>query len=136
MHIDKSGIGDFDMPLIFNPEQNGLAKVLRDYQQEALISVWKNGEKGITSREVYEYVNRKIEGSISRASIINFLKAMADEGVLDFKERSGKGGFHRVYTPRLNESEYKTYVAQTMISSLLKDFSEESKAAISQLTLM
>jgi predicted transcriptional regulator len=134
VHIDKSGIGDFDMPLIFNPEQNGLAKVLRDYQQEALISVWKNGENGITSREVYEYVNGKIDDSISRATIINFLKAMADETVLDYTERSGKGGYHRVYTPRLNESEFKTYIAQTMIASLLKDFPEETKTAISQLT--
>jgi predicted transcriptional regulator len=123
------------MTLIFNPEQNGLNKVLRDYQLEALKSVWKNGEKGLTSREVYEYVNGKIDGSISRASIINFLKAMADEGVLDFTERTGKGGYHRVYTPRLNESEFKTYIAQTMIASLLKDFPEEAKTAISQLTL-
>ncbi len=58
---------------------------------------------------------------------------MADEGVLNYKERTGKGGHHRVYTPRLNESEFKTYVAQTMIASLLKDFPEETKAALSQL---
>ena len=122
------------MTLIFNPEKNGLTKVLRNYQLEALKSVWENSEKGLTSREVYDYVNGKIGGSISRASIINFLKAMADEGVLNFTERTGKGGYHRVYTQRLNESEFKTYVAQTMIASLLKDFPEEAKTAISQLT--
>ena len=115
------------MTLIFNPEKNGLAKILRNYQIEALKSVWKNSEKGLTSREVYEYANEKIDDSISRASIINFLKAMADEGVLNYTERTGKGGYHRVYTPRLNESEFKTYVAQTMIASLLKDFPEETK---------
>ena len=125
---------DFDMPLIFNPEKNGLAKVLHDYQQEALKSVWKNSENGFTTREVYEYVIGKIDGSISRASIINFLKAMADEGVLGYTERTGKGGYHRVYTARLNESEFKVYVAQTMIASLLKDFPDETKIAISQLT--
>jgi predicted transcriptional regulator len=122
------------MTLIFNPEKNGLTKVLRNYQLEALKSVWKNSEKGLTSREVYDYVNGKINDSISRASIINFLKAMADEGVLNFTERTGKGGYHRVYTQRLNESEFKTYVAQTMIASLLKDFPEETNSAISQLT--
>ena len=121
------------MPLTFNPEQNGLAKVLRDYQQEALRSVWTNGENGITSREVYEYVNEKIDGSISRASIINFLAAMADEGVLNYTERTGKGGYHRVYTAQLNESEFKTYVAQTMITSLLKDFPEETRGVIKEL---
>ena len=133
MFID-SGIGDFELTLKFDPEKKGLAKILRNYQIEALKSVWKNSEKGLTSREVYEYVNGKIDGSISRASIINFLKAMADERVLNFKERPGKGGYHRVYTPRLNEFEFKTYVAQTMIASMLKDFPEETKTAISQLT--
>ena len=122
------------MTLIFHPEQNGLSKVLRDYQQEALKSIWKNSEKGLTSREVHEYVNGKIEGMISRASIINFLKAMAVEGVLNYTERTGKGGHHRVYTPRLNESEFKVYVAQTIIASLLKDFPEETKAVIEKLT--
>jgi predicted transcriptional regulator len=128
-------MSDFELTLIFNPEKKGLAKVLRDYQQETLKSVWKNSEKGLTTGEVHEYVNGKIDGSISRASIINFLKAMADEGVLNYTERTGKGGYHRVYTTRLNESEFKTYVARTMIASLLKDFPEETKAAISQLTL-
>ena len=123
------------MTLKFDPEKKGLAKILRNYQIEALKSLWKNSEKGLTSREVYEYVNGKIDGSISRASIINFLKAMADERVLNYKERTGKGGHHRVYTPRLNESEFKKYVAQTMINSLLKDFPEETKAVISKLTL-
>jgi predicted transcriptional regulator len=123
------------MTLILNPEQKGLAKVLRDYQLEALKHLWKNGENGQTTRQTFEYVKANIEGSISRASIINFLKAMADEGVIDFEERPGKGGMHRVYTPRLNESEFKTYVAQTMISSLVKDFPEETRTALSQLSL-
>ena len=133
--MDKSGIGDFEMTLKFDPEQNGLAKILRDYQIEALKSVWKNSEKGQTSREVHEYVNGKIDGSISRASIINFLNAMVDEGVLNYTERTGKGGYHRVYTPRLNESEFIQYVAQTMITSLVKDFPEETRTALSQLTV-
>ena len=134
MNMDKPGIGDFEMALKFDPEQKGLAKILRDYQIEALKSIWKNSEKGQTSREVYEYVSGKIDESISRASIINFLKAMADEGVLNYTEQPGKGGMHRVYTPRLNESEFKTYAAQTVIASLLKDFPEETKTAINQLT--
>jgi hypothetical protein len=58
------------MTLKLTPKQKGLAKVLRDYQIEALKSLWKNGEKGQTTRQTYEYVNEKIEGSISRTSII------------------------------------------------------------------
>ncbi len=128
------GIGDFELTLIFNPEKKGLAKILLHYQQEALNSIWRNSEKGHTSRDVYEYVNGKIDGSISRASIIHFLKDMADEGVLDYEMHPGKGGMHMVYTARLNESEFKTYIAQTMLDSLLKDFPEETKTVINQLT--
>lgn len=121
--------------LIFHPEKNGLTKILRNYQQEALNSFWKSNEKSQSSREVNEYVNGKIDGSISHASIIQFLKVMADEGVLDYEERKGRGGIKRVYRPRKNESEFKTYVAQTVISSLLKDFPDETKTVLRQLSM-
>jgi hypothetical protein len=51
-------MSDFELTLIFNPEKKGLAKVLRDYQQETLKSVWKNSEKGLTTGEVHEYYNQ------------------------------------------------------------------------------
>jgi predicted transcriptional regulator len=123
------------MTLIFNPANDGLSKIFRDYQQEALKSLWKNGEKGQTSRQTHEYVNGKIEGSISRASIINFLKVMADEGILDYEMHPGKGGMRPIYTPRMNESEFKIHVAQTIIASLVKDFPEETRTALSQLSM-
>ena len=122
------------MTLIYRPDEQGLAKVLREYQLEALRCVWENSEKGVVSREVHQYVNEKLEGSISRASIINFLNAMVDEGVLNYVEETGKGGYHRVYTPKFDEVGFRKYVAQTMVSSLLQDFPEETKTVIKQLT--
>jgi len=123
------------MTLIFDPKGDGLGKVFRDYQEEALGVVWQNGE-GATSRVVWERVNDKLDGgrSISRASIINFLNAMVDEGVLDYHEETGKGGYHRVYEPMMDESELKKFIAKTVISSLMKDFPEETTAAIEGLT--
>ncbi len=127
-------IGDFEMTLIYRPDEQGLAKVLREYQLESLKCVWENSEKGVVSREVHQYVNEKLDGSISRASVINFLNAMVDEGVLNYVEETGKGGYHRVYTPKFDEVGFRKYVAETMVSSLLQDFPEETKAVISQLT--
>jgi hypothetical protein len=57
---------------------------------------------------------------------------MVDEGVLDYDERTGKGGYHRVYRPKLNETAFKQYVAKTVISSLMKDFPAETKEALKQ----
>ncbi len=119
------------MTLIFNPDSNGLSKVFRDYQEEALRLVWNIGSEGVISREVWNQVNQNLDGkTISRASIINFLNSLVDEGVLDFEERTGKGGYHRVYRPRLDENEFKKYLAETVISSLMKDFPAETKEVV------
>jgi len=119
------------MTLIFNPDSNGLSKVFRDYQEEALRLVWNIGSEGVISREVWNQVNQNLDGkTISRASIINFLNSLVDEGVLDFEERTGKGGYHRVYRPRLDENEFKKYLAETVISSLMKDFPKETKEVV------
>ncbi len=119
------------MTLIFNPDSDGLSNVFRDYQEEALRLVWTKGSEGMISREVWSQVNQNLDGkTISRASIINFLNRLVDEGVLDFDERTGKGGYHRVYRPRLDENEFKKYLAETVISSLMKDFPKETKEVI------
>jgi predicted transcriptional regulator len=119
------------MTLIFNPDSDGLSKVFRDYQEEALRLVWTKGSEGVISREVWSQVNQNLDGkTISRASIINFLNSLVDEGVLDFDERTGKGGYHRVYRPRLDENEFKKFLAETVISSLMKDFPKETKEVV------
>ena len=79
--------------------QLGLRMVLKDWQEEAMTVLWGNPQKGQISREVFDQVNKRLSpGSISRASIINFLEDMASMGVLDRTEITGKGGY-REYIP-------------------------------------
>jgi len=123
------------MTLIFNPDNDGLSKIFKDYQEEAVKFIWEVGDRGAISREVWAKVNERLVGkTISRASIINFLNAMVDEGVFDYNERTGKGGYHRVYRPKLDESSFKRYVAQVTISSLMKDYPEETREVIRSIT--
>lgn len=123
------------MTLKFDPAGKGLAKVLRDYQIEALRFVWKEeGETGVNSREVWQHANKS--GKISRASIINFLNAMVDEGVLNYEEQTCKGGSRRVYTPRLDEGGFKKHIAETVISSLIRDFPEETNEELKDMGLI
>ncbi len=124
-------ISDSRMGFKFEPNNEGLLKVLRDYQEEALRIVWGSGQ-GVNSRLVWLHVNEAFEGkkTISRASIINFLNAMVDEGVLNYEEESGKGGYHRVYTPKLSESGFKKALAESVISSLMRDFPEETNEVL------
>ncbi len=119
------------MPLVIDPAKNGFEKVLREYQIESLKLIWDHKGDGMTSREVYLAVNEVLgDKSVSRASIINFLNAMCDEGVLAFEEETCKGGMRRKYSTRLDESGFKVHIAEMVLKSMVIDFPEETISAI------
>ncbi len=122
------------MNFVLDPSASGLSKVLREYQQEALRFIWKSEGKGLTTGMVHSYVNERLDGgkSISRASIILFLKALAEEGVLDYIEEPGKGGYHRVYSAKLDEAGFKRELANSFVSSLMRDFPEQTKKVLQE----
>ena len=122
------------MGFVIDPEKTGLEKVLRNYQIEALRMVWDDDPKGVTSRDVYQRVNKQLEGvrTISRASIINFLNAMCDEGVLTYVEETCKGGTRRKYFTGLNEGEFKKHIGKSVLESLLNDFPDQTIEAVKE----
>jgi predicted transcriptional regulator len=122
------------MPFVIDPDKTGFEKVLRDYQIEALRMVWDDDPKGVNSREVYQHVNKQLDGvrTISRASIINFLNSMCDEGVLTYVEETCKGGTRRKYSTGLNEEGFKKHIAKSVLESLLKDFPEQTIEAVKE----
>ena len=84
--------------LEIDTSQQGLRMVLREYEEEALKVFWDDPQKEYTSRLVWDRVNQRLRlGSISRASIINFLEDMVEMGVLSKREATGKGGYRGVY---------------------------------------
>ena len=119
------------MELVFYPNGDGLSKVFKDYQEEALKIIWQNAE-GTTSRLVWENVNANLgEGrSMSRASIIKFMNDMVDMGVIDYHEESCKGYYRNIYKPKMHEKELKIPIVKTILFSLMRDFPEETRAAI------
>ena len=94
---------------------------------EALRYVWWSKDEGVNSREVWGQVNSALEDkdigkqTISRASIINFLNRMVDEGILSYREKTGKGGHHRVYYPKIgieDEKNFKKEMAQRILAKI------------------
>ena len=75
-------------------------------------------------------VNASLEGSISRASIINYLNAMVEERLLTYTETTGKGGHHRIYTIKYGETEFKQHIAGLIILKLLKEYPQETRKAL------
>ena len=87
---------------------------------------------GASSRDVWVNVNKELMGksTISRASIINYLNDMVDEGILNYHEITGKGGHRRIYSARYDEAGSKRYVATKIVSKLLETWPEAAKEAI------
>jgi hypothetical protein len=122
------------MNLTINPQASGLSTVFKAYQEEALRCFWENEGKGLTSKIVHTHVTERLgsDRAISRSAIIVFLRDMADEGVLDYVEEPGLGGYHRVYSTKFNESGFKRALVDMVLSSLMRDFPEETKKVLQE----
>jgi len=120
------------MPLSLDSGKQGLAMFFKDYQVESLRYLWRIQPEGAKSRAVWTNVNESLQGSISRASIINYLNAMVDEGLLTYTETTGKGGHQRVYYMKYGETEFKQHIAGLIILKLLKEYPQETGKALRQ----
>ena len=121
----------------FDPSQNGLRKTLREYEELVLRYMWSVGEEGTGSGKAWMMANERLgtEKTISRASVIFFLNRMVDQGVLGFRDATGKGGHHRIYYPLMDEDGYKKYVLKTIIESMMRDFPEVTRETLSELRI-
>ena len=54
----------------------------------------------------------------SRASVIFSLNDMVDDGILEYEEETGKGGYHRVYYPKMDREEFAKHVKKTITEKL------------------
>ena len=122
----------------FDHEKEGLSKTLKEYEEVALRYVWSIGEEGVGSGKTWTNTNEKLgpDKTVSRASVIFFLNRMVDQGVLDYRTKTGKGGYHRVYYPVLYEKAYKKHLLKTIVESLMRDFPDETKEALGELSFL
>lgn len=86
----------------------------KDYQVKTLEALWESNP-GMISREVWEAVGAD---SISRASVINFLKDCIENDLLQVEYVTGKGGYRGIYKPKRNEAETKEYLKKAFKEKL------------------
>ena len=99
------------MDLIVDLSKTGLDMFFKPYQIASLELLWDSKET-LSSRQVWEKVNEQIPGTISRASIINFLNASVENGLLNFVETTGKGGYRRLYSSKMPKPETSVYLSE------------------------
>ncbi len=110
----------------FDTSEKGLLTLFKPYQAALLEHIWELNNPhriGITSGQAYEFLKDNPD-SKSRASVIFFLNDMVEEGVLTYEEESGKGGYHRVYYPKMNREQFARHVVETITDKLNEVFPE------------
>ena len=114
----------------------GLGTVFKDYQEITMRYLWDIGDEGVGSGDCWKHVNKMLnerDKTISRASVIFFLNAMVDHGILEYVSRTGKGGYHKVYTPVFDEAGFKEHLATKIIERLVSEYPEETQKVIRKL---
>jgi len=108
----------------FDIKQEGLHTLFKPYQAILLEWIWELNEDdrvGVNSGQAHVYLQSTPEAK-SRASVIFFLNELVEEGILTYEERTGKGGHHRVYYPKLNKDEFSDFITEIIHEKLEKVF--------------
>ena len=118
----------------FDPSKPGLRKTLRAYEELTLRHIWSVGEEGATSGSTWKTVNIQLgpDKSISRASVIFALNRFVDQGVLGWRDATGKGGHHKIYYPLMDEVGFLSYLLKTMVESMMRDFPEQTREVLEE----
>ena len=102
----------------------------KDWELRVLEYSWSIQPSGANCKEVLSHLQQTMGEPISRASIINFLNSMVDEGAVEYTEITGKGGHRRIYSAKYDEAGSKRYMAKKIISKLLETWPETTREAI------
>ena len=104
--------------------KSGLDSLFKPYQGMLLEHLWslnENEEVPIGSGKAWLWLCGTPEKK-SRASVIFYLNDMVDEGVLGFHDRTGKGGHHRLYYPKMDREQFAEYAADEIVKGLINTF--------------
>uniref|UniRef100_A0A6M3MDS3 Uncharacterized protein n=1 Tax=viral metagenome TaxID=1070528 RepID=A0A6M3MDS3_9ZZZZ len=108
----------------YDTSETGWRTILKDYVGNILEKFIQEGEIfEMNSGEAFRYESKQLEEqdrTISRASIIFALNDMVDMGLLTWRDKTGKGGHHRVYSLAMTPSQLEVYVV-TLLLQRIKD---------------
>ncbi len=108
-------------------DKEGLEALFSPWQMEVMRFLWGAGEE-IDSRTAYEYL-RKSGAPMSRASIIMFLNTMAEEGFIEYRDISSKGGWKRLYRPSQatpEEGSFRKRIIDMILEKVVNELSVET----------
>jgi transcription initiation factor IIE alpha subunit len=117
------------MGLSYDQNKKGLETIFEPWQISCLDIVFSQQvDYYIGTREVYdELVKKGVE--ISRASVINFLRDMTDEGLVKMREVTGKGGHRSQYAWRFQKLDLPEVIGRRLILSIRTELGVKDELA-------
>lgn len=105
-----------------NLAKTGLESCFKPYKVLMLKHAWSSmtKEEPGGSGDIWRKINELLPDgkSISRASIIFASNLFVDLGIWGWKDKTGKGGHHRLYYPLISEAEFWDRLADSVISRI------------------
>ena len=108
----------------FDISKKGLLTIFKPYQAALMEHIWelnKSTMTGITSGQAYDFLQNHPDKK-SRTAVYLFLNKMVDEGVLTCEQGSSKGGYRRIYYPKMDRAQFSKHVIKTITDKLHEVF--------------
>jgi len=112
-------------------DRPGLVAVFKEWQVPLVLELFDG--KPMSSREAWKFLGdndvragQKGQGPrpVSRASVINFMNSLVDQGLLDYSLVTGKGGHRRIYRMILTREVFAHKITGQFVNKLLEAFPE------------
>lgn len=115
LDTEKPGLSALFIPYI-------ATLILRLYQVTSPSSLLR----GQTTGELHTWLNENADligiDKMSRASVINALKALAQREIVSYEEETCKGGCRRIYSIAMTPAEFEIHVTDTIVGKVSSIF--------------
>lgn len=105
----------------FQPNKEGLTKVLGDLEADVMRTVWRLETANV--KEIHREVNLERKAAITTVATV--LDRLHEKGLVE-RELIKTGTIHYVYKPALTQGEFETTVVRNVFKGLFETFGESA----------
>ena len=108
--------------MIYDTTQKGLETLYPPYLAAIADEFLDRGpEFEAKSLKMWMWLQSDPDIQISRTSVINGLNRLVEDGLLAYREETGKGGHHRIYRAAMTRLEWNRHVYDVFVSHIKKN---------------
>ncbi|MBI0582632.1 MAG: BlaI/MecI/CopY family transcriptional regulator [Methanomassiliicoccus sp.] len=91
-------------------------------ESRVLDTIWSSEKRPLTVREVHRMMEAD---KLAYTTIMTTMNRLFEKNLLDREVRSGKGGLHYTYWPRMEKETFERTAIQGVLDSLIEKFGEK-----------